>query len=346
MDNVQPRVGAAWDVSGDGRTVFRAGVGIFTQQQLLFPINRVQLEGPDGALTFTVPSSSPLMPSFPSTLSAPPTGPLTPPRDVYRVSPGFHNPYSVQITFGVQRIVLGNLVSVDVVHLRGYELMSLVDANAPASLQKPAQRTVEEADATRPLVPAPSTYREIITLGNEGRSWYRALQVKLARGTGAVQSVASYTFARAEDMADYQIPEDSRNLLAEKGRASTDIRHNATAAVTWDLPGSTPLARGWSLAGLGTFRSGRPYTVRWGDDRNGTTQNDARPGARNTGRTGAYRTVDVAMVKRFHRATRVFEGRVEVFNLFNAVNYDQYVGELLSPLFGKPVSAFPARRVS
>lgn len=344
LNNVQPRVGLAWDVTGIGRTVFRAGAGVYAQQHLLFPINRVQLEGPDGAVTLTVPASSPLMPSFPSTLGTQPSGPLAPPRDAYRVSSGFHNPHSVQITLGVQQVVFGNVLSADVVHLRGYELMSLVDANAPASVQKPAQRTVEQADATRPLIPAPSTYRAIITLGNEGRSWYRALQVKLARGTGAIESVASYTLSQAEDMADYELPEDSRNLAAEKGRAGTDVRHSASGAVTWDLPGSTPLTRGWSLAGIGTFRSGRPYTVRWGDDRNGTTQNDARPGARNTRRGGAYQSLDVAIVRRFHRGARLFEGRVELFNLFNAVNYDQYVGELLSPLFGRPVSAFPARR--
>ena len=34
-----------------------------------------------------------------------------------------------------------------------------------------------------------------------------------------------------------------------------------------------------------------------------------------------------------------------MFNVLDAVNYDGYVGALLSPLFVQPVSAFPARRV-
>ena len=39
------------------------------------------------------------------------------------------------------------------------------------------------------------------------------------------------------------------------------------------------------------------------------------------------------------------EARVDVFNALNTTNYDQYVGELISPLFGRPVSAFPPRRI-
>jgi hypothetical protein len=39
------------------------------------------------------------------------------------------------------------------------------------------------------------------------------------------------------------------------------------------------------------------------------------------------------------------EARAEAFNVFNVTNYDQFVGALLSPLYGRPVSAFPKRRV-
>jgi hypothetical protein len=220
-----------------------------------------------------------------------------------------------------------------------------VDVNAPESVQKPAQRSVAAADATRPLVPAPGTYRKILTLGNEGRSWYRALQVKFNRSAGAVQALGSYTLSRAEDMASYELPEDSRNIAAEKARASTDVLHNIAAGFTWTIPGSAPLVRGWSLSGIGVVRSNRPYTVSWGDDRNGTTQNDARPGDRNTGKTGPYRTIDLALTRHARRGRLDIEGRLEAFNLLNAVNYDEYVGQLLSPYFSQPVSAFPPRRL-
>ena len=191
----------------------------------------------------------------------------------------------------------------------------------------------------------PGGYRNIITLGNQGSSWYHALTIKANRSMGRLTTVASYTLSRAEDMANYQLPEDSRDLSAEKGRSSADIPHNVATGVAWDVPGSRPLTRGWSLAGIGVFRSHRPYTISWGDDRNGTTQNDARPGARNTGKTGSYRTVDLSLTKRFRLGAASVDARVQAFNALDATNYDQYVGELLSPLFGKPVSAFPPRRI-
>ena len=146
------------------------------------------------------------------------------------------------------------------------------------------------------FVPSPGGYRKIVTLGNLGRSWYRALQIKATRSTGRLQTVTSYTRSRAEDMARYQLPEDSRDIT-------------------------------------------------WGDDRNGTTQNDARPDGRNTGRTGAYRNVDLRVTRRVPAGTRVLEAVVEAFNVFTAINDDEYVGALSSPLFGRPVSACPSRRV-
>ena len=343
-NNFQPRVGVAWDMFRDGRTVVRAGVGLYTQQHLLYPINRVQLEGPEGAVTVSLTPTSPLMPVFPSVLPTSLPSALTPARDVYGVDSALRNPYSVQSAVGVQREMLGSVLSVDFVHLLGRDLTSVIDSNAPASIRKP-ERTVEEADATRPLVPATGTFRKILTLGNEGRSWYRAVQIKIDRARGGLDAMGSYTLSKAEDMvASYQLPEDSLNIEADKARAATDVRHNVVAGLTWTVPTKGPMWGGWSVSGIGIFRSNRPYTISWGDDRNGTTQSDARPGARNTGKTEPYRTIDVSLTRRFRRGPVVTEARLEAFNLFDATNYDQYVGELLSPLFGRPISAFPQRR--
>jgi hypothetical protein len=343
VDNVQPRGGIAWALDDEGRTVVRGGVGVYTQQHLLFPISRVQLEGADGAIALTLAPGSPLFPRFPAALPAVPSP--APARDIHRADRAFRNAYAVQSAFGVQRLFAGGLVTADFIYLNGRDLMSLIDVNAPASISKLTQRSVAEADATRPLVPGPGGLRKIITLGNEGESWYRALETKFERSGGPLRLIASYTFGRAEDLLNYELPEDSRNPDADKARASADIRHNVVTALTWDVPGSTPLTRGWSVAGIGTFRSNRPYTVSWGDDRNGTTQNDARPGGRNTGKTGPYRTIDVSVIRRLRHGSTTVDARVDAFNALNATNYDQYVGELLSPLFGRPVSAFPQRRI-
>ena len=345
QNNFQPRVGVAWNPMGSERMVMRGGVGLYTQQHLFYPINRIELEGIDGAATISLPAGSPLLPAFPATLPLFSIGSVLPARDIYRADAHLSNPYSIQAMLGVERTFFGTVIAADYVWLTGRDLLSLVDANAPASNPKPAQRTVVDADATRPITPLPGTYRKIVVLGNLGRSWYRALQVKAERSMGRLQAVTSYTLSRAEDMANYQLPEDSRNILAEKARADTDIRHNATVGFTFELPGTGRLLRSWSISGLGVFQSNRPYTVTWGDDRNGTTQNDARPGGRNTGRTDAFENINLALAKRVFRGAVVTEARLEVFNVLNTVNYHRYAGDLSSPLFARPVSAFPARRL-
>jgi len=343
-NNVQPRVGGVWDPTGSGRTLVRGGVGLYSQQQLLYYINRVQIDGPDGVVTVSLAPGTPFFPTFPKPLTSLPAGTL-PPRDIYEVDGGFHNPYSLQATVGVQRMSRIGVVSADYVYLNGRELMSLVDANAPASIVKPNQRSVAQADATRPLPVVPGLFRNILTLGNAGESWYHALQIKLERTTGRLQTLASYTYAHAEDLDNYQLPEDSRNLDAEKARANTDVRHNLSVGMTWQVPFESALMRNWSLSGIGIFRSGRPYTQVWGDDRNGTTQHDARPDGRNTLETDGYQNVDVVLARKFPAGATTIEGRFEVFNLFNTTNYDEYVGTLNSTYYGQPINAFPQRRI-
>lgn len=342
-NNLQPRIGIAWHPQD--RMVVRGGVGLYTQQHLLYYINRVQLEGPDGTVAVALAPDSPFFPQFANVLPVRPPGAAYPPRDIQVLAHDFRNPYSIQSTIGVERKIGALTLAADYVYLNGRDLMSLVDSNAPAPLQKPAVRTVAQADATRPLTPLPGLFRNVVTLGNQGRSWYRALQVKAERSVGRLQTLASYTLGHAEDMLNYQLPEDSRNLDAEKARSNADIRHNVTVGATWAVPGTGRLWRDWSLSGIGVFRSNRPYTIVWGDDRNGTTQNDARPGGRNTGQTDGYQNVDLALTRRFTIGTTIFEARVEAFNVLNTVNYDEYVGALLSPFYAQPVSAFPKRRM-
>jgi hypothetical protein len=345
-NNMQPRVGAAWAPIGGGRMVVRGGAGLYTQQHLLYYINRVQLEGRDGTATVALSPDSPQFPIFPNVLPSFTSGAVLPPRDVNVVGAAFRNPYSIQATAGVEGALFGGVtVAADYVYLNGRDLMSLVDANAPASITKPAQRSVAQADATRPIQPLPNAYRKIMTLGNLGHSWYHALQIKANRSTGRLHAVVSYTLSRARDMDNYQLPEDSRNILAEKARAAADVTHNLVAGFTWALPGEGRIRSGWSLSGIGTFRSNRPYNITWGDDRNGTTQNDARPDGRNTGKTDAFANVDLAVARLFRLGTKVIEARVEAFNLLDTTNFDEYVGALLSPSFATPVSAFPKRRL-
>ncbi len=342
-NNLQPRLGVAWELV-PGKLVARGGVGVYNQQHLLYYISRVQLEGVSGTSQITLAPGASSMPAFPAVL--PGSVASQAPRDIQRLASEFRNPYSIQATGGVEHMLeRGIVLSADYVYLRGHDLMSLVDANAPASIQKPDVRSVAQADATRPTLPVAGGYRKVIELGNQGESWYRALQLKANQTSGRLQASLAYTLANTDDQANYLLPEDSRNLAAEKGRADTDIRHNLSLGFTWQVPAVRQALSGLVLSGVGRFQSGRPYTELWGDDRNGTSQNDARPGGRNTLETAALRNIDLSLARQFRIRNQAIEGRIEAFNLLSTVNYDQYVGTLSSSLYRQPVTAFPRRRV-
>ena len=352
-NNLQPRLGAAWEAI-PGRTVVRGGIGLYNQQHLLAQINKVQLEGADGTAELSLAPGFAAMPTFPAVLSLS-TLPVLPPRDIFVVDPTFRNPYSMQATIGAENTVFGTLIGTDFLYLRGFDLMSLVDTNAPTSISKLSTRTVAQADLTRPTLPSPNGFRKIISVGNEGRSWYRAFQLKVDRSVGKAHALGSYTFAHANDLGNYQrefgrqgavqlgLPEDSRNLKAEKGRADNDIRHNLSLGLSLPIPDRYRGLKGLTISALGLFRSNRPYTITWGDDRYGTSQNDARPSGRNTAKGDRFESLDLSLSKQFHAANKTFEVRAEAFNLLSRTNYDEYIGVLSSPYFGRPVSAFPRR---
>ena len=127
------------------------------------------------------------------------------------------------------------------------------------------------------------------------------------------------------------------------------------------------------LGGVLTARSGVPFNITAGTDNipNGTVNNRpnlvagevgtddmkdrasfVNPGRgaagdlpRNAGRRPSYWTLDARIAKRFRMGPTSIEGIVEAFNLTNRVNYNGFIGNLASPQFGTPNTAFDARQV-
>src|SRR6202035_794432 len=58
------------------------------------------------------------------------------------------------------------------------------------------------------------------------------------------------------------LPFDSTNIKLDYGNGDFDTRHNFSATLTWDIPGSSRgpkvLTHGWSVNSLMTFHKGQP----------------------------------------------------------------------------------------
>ena len=74
-NNVAPRFGLAYDLTGSGRTTLRAGAGMFYDQYFMYITRRFYLQGLNSpTATYTLPYGAPGFPTYPASLSAPPPG--------------------------------------------------------------------------------------------------------------------------------------------------------------------------------------------------------------------------------------------------------------------------------
>ncbi len=343
-NNWGPRIGATYDLKGDGRHLLRGGWGIYydfpyTNATILFPASAVQsnygvvysvsaspndigIRNPDGSL-FHVGQTLP-----PNQLHG--NGAFAP-NEI--ASPTLQAPEATQTSLGysweINRSLGVNIEAVDV-HYRDlpfrFKFNTTLDANGN---------------------PMPDP--RFPTLGSGVRMWYGNGQAKYdgvnlgfhAR-TRSFQFQGFYTYSKtdgnvlagadefrlsdAQHQPDYSggkrkdASVDPLDPLCSAcfGPLNVDARHKLTAAGTWLAP------LGFNVSGIFRYRSAEPYTVFLPTDVNGdgfTT--DLAPGAGhvNTGRGESYSQLDLRIGKQFSfSSTASVEVIAEVFNLLNAKN--------------------------
>ena len=188
-NNFDPRVGFAWDPTGEQKWSVRGGFGRFTQQHPIFTIVKGGVSGRNGQVVLSLTPTDPLFPTFPNTLSAFPPGAVLPPRDIQEISPDLENEYAWAGNMSVQRQV-GPRASVEIAaNINRGVKHGFLDVNQAAPIDKAALnaamaaaplttvfRTAAQADATRPITPAANGFRRMDVLTKEGRSWYQGVR--------------------------------------------------------------------------------------------------------------------------------------------------------------------------
>ncbi len=365
-NNLDPRIGFAWDPTGEQRWSVRGGVGRFTQQNAIFTIIKGALLGRNGLVTLALPPSDPAFPVFPNVLPGFPPGATLPARNLQEIAPDLENEHAWQYNVGVQRQLTTRMSAAIDVNVNRGQKHGFLDMNFPTPISRDVinaangqvVRTPAQADATRPIQPGPNGFRRIEWLTNEGRTWYQGIRFGLQHRTTPLQVSLSYTISDAEDRLNHwELPEYSDDPELDHADSVSNTPHNFVASATWNVPGQNLFLKGWRIGTVVHAQSGNPYTKRYAADLTGTTQtycvtartcNVTTPEGRNTARGAAVQYADLNVTRLFSMPnSNQIEFKADVFNVLNNVNFtaDGYQNIVSNVDFGRPIAgAYPGRQ--
>lgn len=277
-NNVAPRVGFAWDVTGDGRTSVRGGYGLGYERNFGNVTFNVIQNPPNYAVISLVAGTD--VPSIP--ITADNAGPLAgtgskvlPRTSLRHVDQNIQTAYAHLWSLSVQRqLWKGTVASLDYSASAGRQLYSLEDPNAPGSGNV-------YLDDTASLARLNTQYSNLNTRSNKGRSLYNGVVFGLDSRDIArlgLSITARYTLGYAKDNLSSTFSESSNNFnlglldpfnpMLDYGWADYDLRHRLSLSGRWELPflrergdliGS--LLGGWQIAAIAVAQSGAPFTV-------------------------------------------------------------------------------------
>src|SRR5262245_26437720 len=275
-----PRLGVSYNPGG-GKTVIRAGAGIFYQPPFLEQFNNMVDSAPFSpqVQVFRVPFSNPYVSTFnpfPAQFA-----PQIPASNV-----AFQLPLSLAVTyqrnwkparvlnwnFTVERQVASDLlVRASYVGSKGTHLNYNNDINAP--LPSPSA-TADNEDARRPY----SQFVQLTQDTSGANSTYNALQLAVEKRFSHNFTVsANYTWSRSIDPVSYPTDLDTINVInpynlnAYRGVSDFNVPHRFVLNYLWQLP--SPKAGvlrtvfgGWETSAVWTLQSGFPLNITSGND--------------------------------------------------------------------------------
>jgi hypothetical protein len=279
-DNFAPRVGFAWDVTGDGRTSVRGGYGIGYERNFGNVTFNV-IQNPPNYATLALISNVDV-PQSQNLITRDLAGPLSgtgskvlPRSSLRHVDENIVNAYAHFWSLSLQReLFANNFFDVTYTGSRGVGLYSIEDPNRPGT------GAVYLGDAD-PLARLNLQYSGMNTRGNKGKSQYHGVSfgwTSRKLGETGLQFTANYTLGQAKDNLSSTFSEsynnynlgllDPRDPGLDFGYADFDIRHRFAFSGIWEVPlarNSSGFARAvlgdWALSWIFDAQTGAPFTI-------------------------------------------------------------------------------------
>jgi hypothetical protein len=273
--NIGPRVGLAWDITGNSKTVLRASYGISYNEEL-YGLQTLQTLNIPFYIDQTItPGAYQPVNRLSDGLTAPVLDPNNPSGLIRAINPEFRPGSAQMMSFNVQRQVTSSLaVEAGFSGTLGRHLAGFRDLNQ----SRPGTGL---ANPRRPLYSIAPNIGRVFYVDSGTNSHSEALLLKATqRLTGGLMFLASYTFGKTIEGQEgtvpgsYPYPMDSQNLKLERAVGSFDRTHRFSGTWSYALPfgrgrkvgsGAPRLANafigGWQISGIETLATGSPFPI-------------------------------------------------------------------------------------